>query len=596
MNNDVKFQKSFNNKIIRNEILRNINSIQDLFRLMLTSTNNKQLITRSLDNLDFTLDFSHPESKLLIPILKYINRFHKLTLYQPTDESLNLIENVDILEIHRSKIQHGTTINHLSNIIRNRLIIDKMFSKGIICNTKPLIKFNNSPQWSCVTLDDGFNIETHNITSLTNRITLIESLKYKASKRIDKFIRTKIFSNLKEIHLRWQEKFYEDIGFKLDDEMLKHLAEGSECGIEILKLSSWRKNITDEGLIHFKDTLKVLWLKYMYYDRVIGKSISEFTQLEELKLKRCGPILSGKIERLLRGGKLKSLSLDNDDVCLEYDSLSNLQYFRVIAHSYNETGLTPEGKRFITHYYINKMVVGEDFFSDFSNLQVFDINPDERRSWCLLTSKFITNIFSNRNPNIGPLEHLTIFNSNIDDETLQYLIGTRSIKIFINHNITSKGISFLDGIERIELRTCSKIDDNAMKYLWNAKAVSIINCPLITSEGYKQLQHVKHLTISNYKFPHNSFQYLSNIETLEVIKFEKYYGLDCDEQYPKITPKFQDDNQAVSQEIIQQYLSKIKIIKISEDPDFLSDNSIRYLISQGVRIDKHKTKEYIFYK
>ncbi|KYQ91898.1 hypothetical protein DLAC_07242, partial [Tieghemostelium lacteum] len=261
MNNDVKFQESFNNKIIRNEILRNINSIQDLFRLMLTSTNNKQLITRSLDILDFTLDFSHPESKLLIPILKYINRFHKVTLYHPTDESLNLIESVDILEIHRSKIQHSNTINHLSNIIRNRLIIDKMFSKGIICNTKPLMKFNNSPQWSCVTLDDGFNIETHNITSLTNRITLIEYLEYNASKRIDTFIRTKIFSNLKEINLRWQNKL------KLDDEMLKHLAEGSECGIEILKLSRWVENITDEGLIHFKDTVKVLWLINMsrYY-------------------------------------------------------------------------------------------------------------------------------------------------------------------------------------------------------------------------------------------------------------------------------------------------------------------------------------------
>ncbi|KYQ91887.1 hypothetical protein DLAC_07227 [Tieghemostelium lacteum] len=570
---------------------------------MLTSTNNKQLITRSLDILDFTLDFSHPESKLLRPILKYINRFHKLTLYQPTDRTFFWIESVDILEIHRSQIEYGITINHLSGIIKNSLIIDnKMFSKGIIYNARPmmhkLMQFNNPPQWSYVASDDGFNIETHKITSITNRRTLIDYFEYQyiESERIDKFIRTKIFSNLKEINLKRIEKFNEDMGFNLDDEMLKHLAEGSECGIEILKLTCGGRNITDEGLIHFKDTLKVLWLKYMYYDRVIRKSISEFTQLEELKLKRCGSFLSGKIERLLRGGKLKSLSLDKYGVCLEYDSLSNLQYFRVIARSFNETGLTPEGKRFITHFYINEIVLEEDFFSDFSNLQVFDINPDRRLSVCLLTSKFITNIFSNRNPNIGPLEHLTIYDSNIDDETLRYLVGTRSIKIFINHNITSKGISFLDGIERIELRTCSKIDDNAMKYLWNAKAVSIINCPLITSEGYKQLQHVKHLTISNYKFPHNSFQYLSNIETLEVIKFKKYYDLDYSEVYPKITPKFQDDSQAVSPEIIQQYFSKIKIIKISEDPDFLSDNSIRYLISQGVRIDKHKTKEYIFYK
>ncbi|KYQ91895.1 hypothetical protein DLAC_07238 [Tieghemostelium lacteum] len=588
MHNDVKFQESFNNKIIRNEILRNINSIQDLFRLMLTSTNNKQLITRSLDILDFTLDFSHPESKLLIPILKYINRFHSVTLYHPTDESLNLIENVDILEIHRSKIQHSNTINHLSNIIRNRLIIDKMFSKGIICNTKPLMKFNNSPQWSCVTLDDGFNIETHNITSITNRITLIESFEYTESDSIDKFIRTKIFSNLKEINLRWQNKL------NLDNEMLKHLAEGSECGIEILKLSRWRKNITDEGLIHFKDTVKVLWLRDMSRYRITGKSISEFSQLEELKIRRCHAIQTEDIERLCRGGKLKSFNLDRFRECQSYDSFSNLQYFRVMTHAFNQISeLPPAGKRFITHLYINKFDVEENYFSDFSNLQVFDVNPNCR---CWSTSKLITNIFSNRNPNIGPLEHLTIFDTNIDDETLQYLIGTRSIKIFVNHNITSKGISFLDGIERIELRTCSKIDDNAMKYLWNAKEVSIINCPLITSEGYKQLQHVKHLTISNYKFPHNSFQYLSNIETLEVIKFEKYYDLDYREVYPKIAPKFQDDSQAVSQEIIQQYLSKIKIIKISEDPDFLSDHSIRYLISQGVRIDNHKTKEYIFYK
>ncbi|KYQ91876.1 hypothetical protein DLAC_07212 [Tieghemostelium lacteum] len=585
MNNDVKFQESFNNKIIRNEILRNINSIQDQFRLMLTSTNNKQLITRSLDILDFTLDFSHPESKLLIPILKYINRFHKLTLYHPTDESLNLIESVDILEIHRSKIQHSNTINHLSNIIKNRLIIDKMHSKGIICNTKPLMKFNNSPQWSYVTSDDGFNIETHNITSITNRITLI---KYKASKCIDKFIRTKIFSNLKEINLRWQEKLI------LDDEMLKHLAQGSECGIEILKLSRWMENITDEGLIHFKDTVKVLWLREMSRYRVTGKSISEFTQLEELKIRRCSRIQTENIEILCRGGKLKSLSLDSFEECQSYDSFSNLQYFRVNVQASNKIEhLPPSGKQFITHLYIKKFEIEEKYFSDFSNLQVFDINPNCR---CRSTSKFITNIFSNRNPNIGPLEHLTIYDTNIDDETLQYLIGTRSIKIFINHNITSKGISFLDGIERIELRTCSKIDDNAMKYLWNAKAVSIINCPLITSEGYKQLQHVKHLTISNYKFPHNSFQYLSNIETLEVIKFEKYYDLDYRAKHYKNTPKYQDDSQAVSQEIIQQYLSKIKIIKISEDPDFLTDDSIRYLISQGVRIDNHKTKEYIFYK
>ncbi|KYQ91896.1 hypothetical protein DLAC_07239 [Tieghemostelium lacteum] len=555
---------------------------------MLTSTNNKQLITRSLDILDFTLDFSHPESKLLRPILKYINRFHKLTLYHPTDESLNLIESVDILEIHRSKIQHSNTINHLLNIIRNRLIIDKIFSKGIICNTKPLMKFNNSPQWSCVTSDDGFNIETHNITSLTNRITLIEYLEYNASDSIDKFIRTKIFSNLKEINLRWQEKLI------LDDEMLKHLAEGSECGIEILKLDHWMENITDEVLIHFKDTVKVLWLINMSRYFVTGKSISEFTQLEELKIRRCFGIETEDIEILCRGGKLKSLSLDRFRECQSYDSLSNLQYFSVIAHAFNQISeLPPAGKRFITHLYIKKFDVEENYFSKFSNLQVFDINTNRR---CLSTSKFITNIFSNRNPNIGPLEHLTIYDTNIDDDILQYLIGTRSIKIFINHNITSKGISFLDGIERIELRTCSKIDDNAMKYLWNAKEVSIINCPLITSEGYKQLQHVKHLTISNYKFPHNSFQFLSNIETLEVIKFEKYYHLDYREKDVGMAPKFQDDSQAVSQEIIQQYLSKIKIIKISEDPDFLTDDSIRYLISQGVRIDNHKTKEYIFYK
>ncbi|KYR02557.1 hypothetical protein DLAC_00693 [Tieghemostelium lacteum] len=565
---------------------------------MLTSTNNKQLITRSLDILDFTLDFSHPESKLLRPILKYINRFHKLTLYQPTDRTFFWIESVDILEIHRSQIEYGITINHLSGIIKNSLIIDnKMFSKGIIYNARPmmhkLMQFNNPPQWSYVASDDGFNIETHKITSITNRRTLIDYFQYQyiESERIDKFIRTKIFSNLKEIHLKWQKKINEDIGFKLDDEMLKHFAEGSECGIEILKLTCGGGKITGKGLIHFKDTLKVLWLKYKFYDWDICKSISEFTQLEELKLKRCHSILSG-IERLLRVGKLKSLSLDNYDMCLTYDSLSNLQYFRVIVHSYNETTqITEAGKRLITHFYINEIVLEEDFFSDFSNLQVFDINPDRR---CLSTSKFITNIFSNRNPNIGPLEHLTIYDTNIDDETLQYLTGTRSIKIFINHNITSKGISFLDGIERIELRTCSKIDDNAMKYLWNAKAVSIINCPLITSEGYKQLQHVKHLTISNYKFPHNSFQYLSNIETVEVIKFEKYYRLDYREKDVGIAPKFQDDSQAVSQEIIQQYLSKIKIIRISEDPDFLSDDSIRYLISQGVRIDNTKLKNTFF--
>ncbi|KYQ93524.1 hypothetical protein DLAC_06225 [Tieghemostelium lacteum] len=309
---------------------------------------------------------------------------------------------------------------------------------------------------------------------------------------------------------------------------------------------------------------------------------------------RCFGIQAVNTERLCRSGKLKSLSLDRFRECQSYDLLSNLQYFSVIVQAINKIEyLPPAGNRLITHLYIKKFLVEENYFSDFSNLQVFDVSPNRRD---LLTSKFITNIFSNRNPNIGPLEHLTIFDSNIDDETLQYLIGTRSIKIFINHNITSKGISFLDGIERIELRTCSKIDDNAMKYLWNAKAVSIINCPLITSEGYKQLQHVKHLTISNYKFPHNSFQYLSNIETLEVIKFEKYYGLDYREKDVGMAPKFHDDSQAVSQEIIQQYLSKIKIIKISEDPDFLSDHSIRYLISQGVRIDKHKTKEYIFYK
>ncbi|KYR02549.1 hypothetical protein DLAC_00683 [Tieghemostelium lacteum] len=587
MNNDVKFQESFNNKIIRNEILRNINSIPDLFRLMLTSTNNKQLITRSLDILDFTLDFSHPESKLLIPILKYINRFHKVTLYQPTDESLNLIESVDILVIHKSKIQHSNTINHLSNIIKNRLIIDKMFSKGIICNTKPLIKFNNSPQWSCVTSDDGFNIETHNIASITNGVTLMEYFEYKEPECIEKFIRTKIFSNLKEINIERHNRF------KLDDEMLKHLAEGSECGIEILKLDLRGSYITDEGLIHFKDTVKVLWLRVILHYSVTGKSIPEFTQLEELKIKRCRNIETENIERLCRGGKLKSLSLDIFEDCQSYDSFSNLQYFRVIVHSYNQIDqLPPAGKRFITHLYIKGYFAEENYLSDFSNLQVFDINPDRR---FLSTSKLITNIFSNRNPNIGPLEHLTIYDTNIDDETLQYLIGTRSIKIFINHNITSKGISFLDGIERIELRTCSKIDDNAMKYLWNAKEVSIINCPLITSEGYKQLQHVKHLTISNYKFPHNSFQYLSNIETLEVIKFDKYHYLDCDEQYPKKTPKFQDDSQAVSQEIIQQYLSKIKIIKISGDPDFLSDDSIRYLISQGVRIDNRENKIKFFF-
>ncbi|KYQ91873.1 hypothetical protein DLAC_07209 [Tieghemostelium lacteum] len=86
-----------------------------------------------------------------------------------------------------------------------------------------------------------------------------------------------------------------------------------------------------------------------------------------------------------------------------------------------------------------KASVGKD--DPFPIKDNFGVIPNRR---CWSTSKFITNIFSNRNPNIGPLEHLIIFNSNIDDETLQYLIGTRSIKIFINHNITSKGISFLD--------------------------------------------------------------------------------------------------------------------------------------------------------